>query len=374
MPHQVAVPGPGRRPTIGEEHAAPPRSSVRVVCTHAALLLLLASVPLAEQLAPVPAHARNRPASPAPSVVARVNGAAVGSEELDAALNALIPLSSYHQNVKPDKLQELRRQALDGLIDEELRYQDAVRLNVRVAPIEVELALDRARRTYGNADAFERARHEAGATLPQLRASILRALMIQKAYEQVVASRCRISDSDAADYYHANPARFVQPEQLRVSLITIGVDPSASRADWERARRAAQDAARRITAGTPFDTLLREYSKPESPMAPQSSLKSGDLGFVHRGQLIDEFERALAGARPGTVTPVIQTIYGFHLLRVAEIRPPVPKSFLDMKATIVRDLTETRCSQAGAEWSKRLRASARIEIVESRVAGGRFGG
>ncbi|PYR91655.1 MAG: hypothetical protein DMF84_16110 [Acidobacteria bacterium] len=360
----------------GEERKAPPRTR-RVVGLHIGVLLLFVSVPLAEQLAPVPshrpsapmpAHQSSRPPSTEPAVVARVNGASIGAGDLEAALNTVIPLSSYHQNVKPEKLQDLRKQALDGLIDEELRYQDAVRLDVRVPPMEVEQALDRARKAYRDPEAFERARRASGATLAQLRASILRALMIQKAYGEVVTSRCLITEADAAAYYRENTGRFVVPEQVRVSLITIGVDPSARRPAWDRARQKADSVARRIAAGASFDALAREFS------TDASKLKGGDLGFVHRGQLIEEFERALKGLGPGKVTPVIQTIYGFHLLRLIEVRPAAQKSLADMRATIVRDLTQTRCSQASADWSKRLRAAARVEIVESRVAGGKFAG
>src|SRR5207237_914897 len=156
-------------------------------------------------------HRARRPPSTGPAVVARVNGASIGAGDLEAALNTVIPLSSYHQNVKPEKLQDLRKQALDGLIDEELRYQDAVRLDVRVPPMEVEQALDRARKAYRDPEAFERARRASGATLAQLRASILRALMIQKAYGEVVTSRCLITEADAAAYYRENTSRFVVP-------------------------------------------------------------------------------------------------------------------------------------------------------------------
>ena len=155
---------------------------------------------------------------------------------------------------------------------------------------------------------------------------------------------------------------------MRVSLITIGVDPSATNLEWERARKRADGVARRIATGASFEALAREFS------TDASKSKGGDLGFVHRGQLIDEFERALKGLAPGKMTPVIQTIYGFHLLRLVETRPAVQKSFAEVKATIIRDLTETRCSQASADWSKRLRAAARVEIVESRIAGGKFAG
>ena len=58
----------------------------------------------------------------------------------------------------------------------------------------------------------------------------------------------------------------------------------------------------------------------------------GDMGFVHRGSLTDEFEQALRDLKPGGVSPVIQTLYGFHIVRVASIRPPEQKALPEVAA------------------------------------------
>jgi parvulin-like peptidyl-prolyl isomerase len=355
--------------TSGEERVSSPDSfETPMRIQLAGLIHLILSVSLMAQLAPVPSH-NSRRSSPADgAVVARVNGVPILGGDLAAALNTVVPLTSYHENVKPEKMDELRARALDSLIDEELRYQEAVRLKVRVPPAEVEHALERARKAYRTTEEFERARRESGATMPQLRASILRALMIGKIYEQVVRSQCAVTEDEAATYYRENTARFVQPEQMRTSIITIGVDRSAPPPEWEQARHQAEDLARQLAAGASFETLAREHS------TDPSKAKGGDLGFVHRGQMIDEFERALTPLRPGQVSPVVQTIYGFHLLRLVEIRSATQKTFAEMKSTIVRDLTETRCNQATAEWSVRLRKTARIEIIDERHSGARMAG
>jgi len=354
--------------TSGEERGSSPGFETPMRIQLVGLIHLVLSVSVMAQLTPVPSHNSRRSSPPDGAVVARVNGVPILGGDLTAALNTLVPLSSYHENVKPEKLDELRTKALDSLIDEELRYQEAVRLKMRVPPADVEQALVRARKAYRTPEEFERARHEAGATMPQLRASILRALLIRKTYEQVVGSKCAVTENDAATYYRENTARFVLPEQVRMSIITIGVERSASPREWERARHEAEELAHRIAAGASFEALAREHS------SDPSKTKGGDLGFVHRGQLIDEFERALTPLRPGQVSPVVQTIYGFHLLRLVEVRSATQKTFAEMKSTIVRDLTETRCNEAGAEWSKRLRKAASIEIVDERRPGARMAG
>jgi len=314
---------------------------------------------VAAQLAPVASHATAPGRARAGDVEAVVNDTPIRTSDVDAAMNTIVPLTSYHQAVKPEKLAELRGKALDGLIDEELRYQEAVRLKVHVPEAEVEQALARAKSGYRDEQEFERARRASGATMPQIRSSILRALMMQRVYEDSVGARCRATEADAAAFYHDNTARFVLPEQMRVSLITVGVEASAPQQEWERARQKARDLAQRIAGGAAFDAVARQYSTDESKS------RGGDLGFVHRGQLIEEFERALKDVKPGHVTAVVQTIFGFHLLRLAEVRPPAQKSFADVKATIVRDLTETRCTQAADAWAKSLRARARVVLVDA---------
>jgi len=320
---------------------------------------IVAVTVVAAQLSPVASHATGASGAVSGDVEAVVNDTPIRTSDVDAAMNTIVPLTSYHQAVKPEKLAELRGQALDGLIDEELRYQEAVRLKVHVAEAEVEQALARAKKGYHDEQEFERARRASGATMPQIRSSILRALMMQRVYEDSVGARCRVTETDAAAFYRENTARFVLPEQLRVSLITIGVEASAPQQEWARARQKARDLQQRIAGGAAFDAIARQYSSDESRS------RGGDLGFVHRGQLIEEFERALKDVAPGRVTPVVQTIFGFHLLRLAEVRPPAQKSFADVKATIVRDLTETRCKQAADAWTKSLRARARIVLADA---------
>ena len=322
--------------------------------------LLLSCIILAGTLAPaqtlVPSHAPS--GSRALRIVARVNDVPITSDRLDAAVNALIPVTSFHRNVSPEKLAEIRRKALDNVIDEELQYQDAVRLKPRVTDGEIQRGLDRARAAYKSVRAFEEARKKAGVKLADLRQGIRRALMVRKAYDQVVGSRCVVSRPEAAEFYRQNPERFVMPSQRHVFLITIGVDPAGSKQDWENGRLKAAAITEQLKAGTSFEELARKHST--DPSQP----KGGDLGLVHQGRLSEEFETAVKDLRPGEVTPVIQTIYGYHLLRVSEIRPSQPKTFDEVGTQLVSDLTATRCVEQGGAWTARLRAAASIKIFE----------
>jgi len=98
------------------------------------------------------------------------------------------------------------------------------------------------------------------------------------------------------------------------------------------------------------------------------------MGLVHRGSLADEFEAALAELKPGGLSPVIQTLYGYHIVRVAAIQPPAQKALREVAAAIQKDLTNKRCAETETAWTARLRASATIVLTDGANGGGPRGG
>jgi parvulin-like peptidyl-prolyl isomerase len=124
----------------------------------------------------------------------------------------------------------------------------------------------------------------------------------------------------------------------------------------------------RIRNGAPFEEMARMYS------TDKTRADGGDMGFVHRGGLTEEFEQALRDLKPGGVSPVIQTLYGYHIVRIASIRPPEQKAFPEVSAVIQKDLTKQRCAETETAWITRLRASATIVLTDGASGGGPRGG
>jgi peptidyl-prolyl cis-trans isomerase C len=319
--------------------------------------IVLAIVPAA---VPAPAAQRamasHAQAAPPSREVARVNGAVLTSDRLAAVLDALIPQESFHRSVDPARMNALREKALRLLVDEELQFQSGVRAGIVIPAAEIADGVRRAAARYPSRAAFAEALRQAGATMADVRRELRRTLTIQKVRERNVAAKCQVSDVDAQRYYTANPDRFVVPEQLHVFAITIGVDPSASTEQWADARARAERILERIRAGAQFEAMAQEYS------TDPSRTRGGDMGLVHRGSLNDEFEGAVQAMTTGEVSGVIRTIYGFHIVRLAEVRPPRTQAYADAAADIRRDLTATRCAELHESWLAALRSSASIEL------------
>jgi peptidyl-prolyl cis-trans isomerase D len=113
----------------------------------------------------------------------------------------------------------------------------------------------------------------------------------------------------------------------------------------------------KIQRGASFADMARTYS------TDPSKTTGGDMGFVHRGSLNDEFERVLRDLAPNQTSDVVQTLYGYHIVRVTEIRAPQRKTFGEVAAQIENDLTSQRCADLQQAWLTRLRAEASIVVA-----------
>ena len=325
--------------------------------TFALIAIALVAMPATARQRAVAAHDTTASRPEASREVARVNGTRLMSDRLEAAVNALVPQESFHRSVPADKLAAIREQALRSIVDGELIYQDGVRRGVTVRADEIDAAVTRAASRYPNHQAFLAALRQNGATLAGARREIRRSLIIDKTRARAVQAKCAVSRADASSYFASNTARFLVPEQLHVYAITIGVDPSGSKQDWANGRSRAEEVLRKVKAGTPFEELARTYS------TDPSKARGGDMGLVHRGSLTPEFESATRNLAPGeTYDGVVQTIYGFHVVRVADVLPPRQKTFDETAAEIRRDLGAKRCADMAEEWLGRLRAAAVIHL------------
>jgi peptidyl-prolyl cis-trans isomerase C len=306
---------------------------------------------------PVPSHAVSPSARPPVREVARVNGTALMSDRLDAAVGALIPMESFHRNVSAEKMATLRRQALQSMVDEELQFQEAGRLGITVLDADVEAAWKRAAARYGGAKGFEEALRQSGATPAAARAELRRSLAIAAIAAREVAAKCVVTAADAASFFAAHPERFIEPEQLHIFAITVGVDPSSGPAQWAAAKARAAEALRELKGGAPFAAMVLKYS------TDSSKATGGDMGLVHRGSLSERFEQVAKTLPVGQISDVVETLYGYHIIRVSEIRPAQKKSLTEVSTSLQKDLTVQRCGERKDVWLAGLRARASVAIA-----------
>jgi peptidyl-prolyl cis-trans isomerase D len=143
-----------------------------------------------------------------------------------------------------------------------------------------------------------------------------------------------VPESAIADYYelHQND-RFTEPEQVHAEHILVKVASDAGEQAKAAARKKAEDLLAKIRAGGDFAALARKNSDD-----PGSAAKGGDLGFFGRGTMTPAFESAAFELEPGKVSAVVETPFGFHIIRVEEHKPGSVKPLDAVRDEIVQAL------------------------------------
>ena len=134
--------------------------------------------------------------------------------------------------------------------------------------------------------------------------------------------------------YDADPRRFRSAEERRARHILIAVD--AGRTDGA-ARALAGEIADKLAKGEDFAALAARYSSD-----PGSSGRGGDLGFAAKGTYVEAFEKALFALQPGATSAPVKTEFGYHIIRLDEIRPGAERSFDEVRAQLSDELRKQK--------------------------------
>jgi len=156
-------------------------------------------------------------------------------------------------------------------------------------------------------------------------------------------------------YYDGHRDFFKQPERIRASHILIKVDPKADVAQKAAARRQLEQIQQKLAAGEDFASLARQYSQ-----GPSSS-RGGDLGFFRRGQMVKPFEDAAFALKPGEVSGIVETPFGYHLIKVLEKKPETIATFDQSRSRIEQYLRQEKIRKQVSELVEKLKQNAVIQ-------------
>ncbi|MBI3950931.1 MAG: peptidylprolyl isomerase [Acidobacteria bacterium] len=144
--------------------------------------------------------------------------------------------------------------------------------------------------------------------------------VLREAFLQDLQSKSQVTDEEIREFYEKHQSEF---DQVRARHILFSTRPaqnatgdSASKApDREAVRRRAEEVSQRVKAGEDFATLAKEFSED-----PGSKEQGGDLGFFGRGQMTPKFEEAAFALQPGQISDLVETPFGFHIIKAEERR------------------------------------------------------
>ena len=189
---------------------------------------------------------------PSSGVVATVNQTPITSQELDDAVNGLLPQTYGHRQLSEARTAEIKKEVLEDLIRKELLYQEAKRENIHVSPQEIDAEVAKIRKRFSSEKEFMAALKKNGLTPEKVRSGVERFLAVRKVSEKAVDSKVAIQDQDLVAYYEANRQKFILPEEREIRQILVAVDPGGSDKDWEAGFKKAEEILKKIKAGQDF--------------------------------------------------------------------------------------------------------------------------
>ena len=286
------------------------------------------------------------PADPKPHIAATVNGEQITLAEVDALLKRTLPLTPLTAAQK----RQMRIEVLSDMVDDVLLRQFLRKNGPKVDPGEIDAQL----KAYGEklkaegrslADFYK----ETGQTEAQVKEAWLTAMQLTGYVKSGV------TEEQLKAYFAANRDHFDRV-QVKVRHVVVRAGKSVSPAERAAAKENLEAVRAEIAAGK-LDFALAAKKHSHCPSGPTG----GDIGYILRkGGLVDEaFAKAAFALKPGELSAVVDTDFGFHILQVVDRKPGNPTTY-DQAAT---DVLDTYTDDFRAELLTKLRKQGQIQIT-----------
>lgn len=297
-----------------------------------------------------------RPAANPASAFAKVGDVVITQQDYDAALAAAARRKFYHGKPPEGGIAALQREVGDALVTNALLLREARRRGLKPDDAAIRQTLQQYEQRYRDSKQWQQTRAQ---LLPSLTRRLQEENLLSK-LENAVRNVPPPDMQQVREYYAAHPDKFTEPEQLRLSVILLKVDPSSSPVVWEKAREEAQELVKRLRTGADFAELARMRS------GDASAEKGGDLGYLHRGMLPEAAQQTVDKLKPGDVSDPIKLLEGVAVFHLGDRKLPKLNGFDAVKER-ARDLwLREQGEGAWTSLNARLKKETPVRVDESR--------
>lgn len=299
----------------------------------------------------------------ADNVLVSVNGATLTQAEVDAQIRQ--QLARFGGQLPDEQMaavqNQLTEQIVNNFIVQTLLEQKAAERDVVVTDDDVQQMLDQISQQIPQGMTIEDALAAQGMTLDELKGRIRADQKIQKLLEQELPGAHEVSEAEVENFYNQNMEHMQQPETVRASHILVAVDQDASDEVKAEKRKAAEAIREELEAGADFAEMAQQKS--ECP----SAQRGGDLDEFPRGQMVPEFDQAAFTQDVGTIGPVVETQFGFHIIKVLAHNEAKTLSLQETNQDIKAHLEQQKRQSALHEYIETLRDEAEIVMPQTAV-------
>lgn len=267
-------------------------------------------------------------------------------------------------------LDALKRQQLEAMVNELVLIHAAERDSVKVFDDEIDAQVDQTlsqmEGRVGGRQALIQALEQEGMTLESYRATLAQGVRRNAIRQRYMATLQRdrrpppVTDQEIREFFEARRNEIgTRPATIEFRQVVLAPEPADSAR--EAALQEAEEVLAQLRDGDDFEVLARRHSDDLG-----SRERGGDLGWFRAGRMVPEFERMAFALRPGEISPVVESSFGFHIIRVDRIRGPERQARHILIQPQVTDNDRARTRERAEEVAEALRSGASMDsLVEA---------
>lgn len=322
------------------------------------------------------------------NAVVTVNGEAITKAQYDKAFDAVANNSMFAQmgiDVKKDPNSFMHLMIKDRVINEliikELLDQEIEKKHIKVSKEDLDKQVKIIIDKVGSKEKFNQLLKENGISPAQFKKDLTDEVKIQKLVDTIAT--VSVTDKQAEKFYKENADKFKTPDQVRASHILV-----SSNEEEIKAKIQAKDENKKMTEAevkaevakqmaenkAKAEKILAEVKKDPKSFAKvakaesddtQSARQGGDLGFFGKEEMVEPFSKAAFSLKPNTLSGIVQTPYGYHIIYVTDRKKAGVEPFNNVKAEIKDFLTNQGKIEALQQYVDTLKNKAKIEYADA---------
>jgi peptidyl-prolyl cis-trans isomerase C len=287
---------------------------------------------------------------------ASVNGKPISKSQYERDLSVFQKQAAQKgQQLSDADLTTVKNRILENLIDTEVLYQQSQKEGVKVDDQAINDQIETIKKRFSDEAAYKKALEGMGVSEKEIRAQIQRGLAINQLLDNNVGQKITVTEEESKKYYNNNPNMFKQPEQVKASHILIKVAPDAEESIKVQARKKIETVQKKVRQGEDFGLLAKANS--EGPTAQ----RDGDLGYFHRGRMAKPFEDAAFALNVGEVSGIVETQFGYHLIKVTDKKPARTIPYKEVQLRLGQHLKNEKAKTEIQDYIENLKKSAKIK-------------
>lgn len=291
-----------------------------------------------------------------PEKVAVVNGTIISRAAYEQEILAFrAQLDQRGEMMDDRRFEEIKKEILTELIHTELLYQNSRLKGIEISEAQVSRDLTALKKQFRSEEAFQKDLSQMHMSENELRANMKKAIAVEELITKFITTDVSVTDSEVRRFYDDHPEQFASTEYRKASHILIKAPPDTGKTEKQAALKRMKEIEIKLKKGEDFSELAKRFS--ECP----SGANGGDIGHFSRGEMVKEFEDAAFLLPPGAVSGIVETQFGYHLIKLTDILQDPPIPFETAQSDIRKNLEWESNKKKIDTYIENLKKDAKIE-------------